>query len=73
MTGEAMTRVQTLLSYAVIAGALGLCELLARRRGGVTFTEFVSALTRWRRTRWVVLAAWLWLGWHLFVRVDSGG
>ena len=68
-----MTRVAILVSYAVIAGALVLRELLARRRGGVTFSGFVAALTHWRPTRWALLAAWLWLGWHLFARVDSHG
>ena len=68
-----MTRVLTLASYAAIAAALALYELLARRRGGVTFTSFVGALTQCRPTRWALLTAWLWLGWHLFVRVEFFG
>ena len=68
-----MTRAQTLVSYALIAGALAVCELVARRRSGVTFSRFVAALTQWRPARWALLAAWLWLGWHLFARVDALG
>jgi Family of unknown function (DUF6186) len=65
-----MTRLVTLLGYAVIAaGAVGL-ELAARRRGGVTFSDaLTTALGRWP-VRLVLLAGWLWLGWHVFVRVD---
>ena len=68
-----MTRLQTLVSYSVIGVALVFCELLAHRRGGVTFARFVTALTQWRPTRWTLVVAWLWLGWHLFARVDSQG
>jgi hypothetical protein len=27
---------------------------------------------RWRAGRWLVLAGWLWLGCHLFVRTGWG-
>ena len=68
-----MTRLQTLVSYALIGVALVLYDLVARRRGRVTFTRFAAALTHWRPTRWTLLAAWLWLGWHVFARVDALG
>lgn len=66
-----MTRLVTLLGYAVVAlGAVGL-EIAARRSGRfATFSEALAvALRRWP-SRVLLLAGWLWLGWHLFVRVD---
>ena len=66
-----MTRLATLLGYAVIAVcAVGL-EIAARRSERIpTFADALSvALRRWP-SRIVVQAGWLWLGWHLFVRVD---
>jgi hypothetical protein len=65
-----MTRALTLAGYAVLVlAALGL-ELAARARGRATFGDVVALALRRRPVRLVVLAAWLWLGWHLFVRVD---
>ena len=32
-------------------------------------TAAVSAVLRHRPARLVLLACWLWLGWHVFVRV----
>lgn len=66
-----MTRLVTMLGYAVLAVcALGL-EVAARRSGRLaTFANALSlALRRWP-LRVVLQASWLWLGWHLFVRVD---
>jgi hypothetical protein len=65
-----MTRLVTLLGYAVfLAGAVGL-ELAARRRSSGTFADALTFAVRWRPVRLVLLAGWLWLGWHIFVRVD---
>ncbi|MDP9386659.1 MAG: DUF6186 family protein [Actinomycetota bacterium] len=66
-----MTRLVTLGGYAVVAaGALGL-ELVARRSGRFpTFAEAVAVILRRLPLRVMVALAWLWLGWHLFVRVD---
>lgn len=66
-----MTRLVTLVGYGLLAlGAAGL-EVAARRFG--RFTSFGQVLTAGLR-RWpfrvLLLAGWLWLGWHLFVRVD---
>lgn len=44
--------------------ALGFLVWLA---GATLLTRF---RTRWRPARWVLLAGWLWLGWHLFVRAS---
>lgn len=66
-----MTRQQTLAGYAVIAVAVVAYQWSAWRRGDrATLGQFVATLATWRLTRWPLLAGWLWLGWHLFVRVD---
>lgn len=65
-----MTRDLTLAGYAVIALAVLAYQVSAwRRRDRVTFGQFVATLAAWPPTRWPLLAGWLWLGWHLFVRV----
>lgn len=64
-----MSRLVTLIGYALlVAVAIGL-EIAARRRGSGTFGDALTLTLRWRPARVVLLAAWLWLGWHLFVRV----
>ncbi len=66
-----MTRLVTLLGYGlIVACALGL-ELAARRSGRLaTFGQALDLILRRWPFRLVLLAGWLWLGWHLFVRVD---
>ncbi len=66
-----MTRLVTLWGYALVAaGALGL-ELVARRSAPIpTFGQALDAVLRRLPLRVLVCSAWLWLGWHLFVRVD---
>ncbi|MEO7837215.1 MAG: DUF6186 family protein [Acidimicrobiales bacterium] len=66
-----MTRLVTLLGYAIIAAcALGL-EVGARRLGRfATFGNALSVAVRRWPFRVVLQASWLWLGWHLFVRVE---
>lgn len=64
-----MTRAVTLAGYAVLLAAVVVLELRARRRGGTTFARAVAILLRSPLTRLALQAAWLWLGWHLFVRV----
>ena len=72
-----MNRGITLAGFVVLAAALVALELAARRarrkhrvRRTLTFGEFVVAVVRLSHVRWPVLVAWLWLGWHLFARVD---
>jgi hypothetical protein len=65
-----MTRVLTLVSYAVIVVAAVGLEITARRRGGATLGDALSVALRWWPLRVLLLAGWLWLGWHTFVRVD---
>jgi hypothetical protein len=67
-----MSRAVTLAGYAVLAAvAIGL-EIAARRgRGrGATLGEALDGLVRRWPVRLLVLAVWLWVGWHVFVRVD---
>ena len=66
-----MTRAVTLVGYVVaVVCALGL-ETIARRSGRLaTFGAALSRVMRHRAFRVLVQLGWLWLGWHLFVRVD---
>jgi hypothetical protein len=67
-----MSRTLTLLGYAVVAaGALAL-QVAGRRGLCATFGEALSAAVRRWPVRLLLVAAWLWLGWHVFVRVDWG-
>jgi hypothetical protein len=61
-----MSRELTLAGYAVIAAALVVYAVRGRTRP----TQALAWLTTRPATRWPLLAAWLWLGWHLFARVD---
>lgn len=64
-----MSRAVTLAGYAVIAAAMVACQVAAlagRRRA--TLGDAVAAATARPAGRLVVLAAWLWVGWHVFVR-----
>ena len=65
-----MTRAATLAGYAVLVAMLIACETVARRTGRVaTLERVISALAAWRAVRFLMLAGWLWVGWHVFVRV----
>ncbi|MGH9227884.1 MAG: DUF6186 family protein [Acidimicrobiales bacterium] len=65
-----MTRFVTLLGYTLLALAAVGAEVAARRRGSGTFGDALTLTLRTRPVRFLLLAGWLWLGWHLFVRVD---
>jgi hypothetical protein len=65
-----MTRTLTLLGYALVAAAAVGLEVAARRGVCATFGDAVSVAARRWPTRVLLLAGWLWLGWHIFVRVD---
>lgn len=68
-----MTRAWTLVGYAVAlsaAMALQVAGLVGRRVP--TAGEFMRWFTRLRAARWLLLAGWLWLGWHLFARAEHG-
>ena len=65
-----MTRFVTLVGYALLAVAVVGVEVAARRRGSGTFGDALTLALRSRLARFILLGAWLWLGWHFFVRVD---
>ena len=65
------SRAVTLVGYGILALAAVCVEVSARGSGRVgTFGQAVAALCRRLPLRLLLLAGWLWLGWHLFVRVD---
>ena len=61
------------VGWALIAAAALAWEWIGLRARGDEWPT-VSDLVRWAMRspvgRWVLFALWLWLGWHLFVRVD---
>jgi hypothetical protein len=64
-----MNRTVTVWGYAVLAVtalAYQSAGLLLRRTA--TIGQALIGLTRRRTGRVLLLAAWLWLGWHTFVR-----
>jgi hypothetical protein len=63
-------RAVTLAGWVVLAVAATAVELRARARPSrlVTLGTAVALALRIRFVRFATLAAWLWLGWHLFVR-----
>jgi hypothetical protein len=64
-----MTRTITLWGYAVLAVLVIAYETFALlRRRTMTFGQFVTTLKRLPAGRPLLLAAWLWLGWHTFIR-----
>jgi hypothetical protein len=66
-----MTHTQTLIGYVVLAVVIATIQLAGSRRGHPpTFGRVLAKLAAWPPGRWPLLAAWLWLGWHLFVRTD---
>ncbi len=69
MAGPTMSRTVTLWGYAVLtvaAVAYQAAGLL--RRQTATFGQAVRRLKAIPASRPVLLAGWLWLGWHIFVR-----
>jgi hypothetical protein len=65
-----MNRALTIAGYLVLAVSIVAYELRSRRRGTATFGDALRLLVRARAGRMLVLVAWLWLGWHLFARVE---
>jgi hypothetical protein len=65
-----MTRVITLCGFAVIAAAMMAAQLAALRgRRVARLGAALRVLMRAGVGRALLVSAWLWLGWHLFVRV----
>ncbi|HEY5984924.1 MAG TPA: DUF6186 family protein [Streptosporangiaceae bacterium] len=64
------TRGVTIGGFIVIAAAMVLLELYARRPGSrvPTVGDWLGYLMRPRVGRVLVLLGWWWLGWHYFAR-----
>jgi hypothetical protein len=68
-----VSRTTTLVGYGVIAAAIigyQLASVVWRR--ALTIGQAASVVAGRRPGRWLLLAGWLWLGWHLFVRSHAG-
>lgn len=64
-----MTRSVTLAGFAVLVALILSYQAHGLvRRTTPTLADALAAITRTRPGRPLLLAAWLWLGWHLFVR-----
>ena len=64
-----MTRTITLVGYAVLGAALLAYQTLGLLLGRMaTLGQALGRLRHSRAGRPFLLVAWLWLGWHLFVR-----
>ncbi len=68
-----MSRTITLAGYAMAALLLaGLQVASVASRRFPSIGQAAAVVTRRRAGRYLVLAGWLWLGWHLFVRSSAG-
>jgi len=66
-----MTRELILAGYVAVVAADVALEAAERHRGTTaTLGATLSAVLRRRPARLLLLAGWLWLGWHVFVRVN---
>jgi Family of unknown function (DUF6186) len=64
------TRAVTIVGFVVVIAGLVTLEILGRRKIGriPTLGEWLGFVMRRRGGRAVILAGWLWLGWHYFAR-----
>ena len=64
------TRVITIIGFCTVIAALAVLEIVARRPGSrvPTLGEWLGYLMRQKTGRVLLLAGWLWLGWHYFSR-----
>lgn len=64
-----MSRTITLAGYCLFAAALAGLQLTSLVSGRTpTIGQVASMIASRRSGRLLLLAGWLWLGWHLFVR-----
>ena len=69
-----MSRTVTLVGYAVLAALIAGCQAAALLWGWLpTIGQAAGRVVSRRVGRWLLLGAWLWAGWHLFVRSHAGG
>jgi hypothetical protein len=68
-----MTRTVTIAGYGLLLTGLAVFQLagVVWRRTS-TLGQALAVVTGRRAVRWLVLAGWLWLGCHLFVRTGWG-
>ena len=64
------TRVITIIGFCTVIAALVILEIVARRPGSrvPALGEWLGYLMRPKTGRFLLLAGWLWLGWHYFAR-----
>jgi hypothetical protein len=64
------TRVITIIGFCVVIAALVVLEIIARRPGSrvPVLGEWLGYLMRPKAGRFLLLAGWVWLGWHYFSR-----
>jgi Family of unknown function (DUF6186) len=64
------TRVITIIGFSVVIAALAVLEIVARRPGSriPPVGEWLGYLMRPKAGRFLLLAGWVWLGWHYFSR-----
>jgi hypothetical protein len=63
------SRTATFVGYGVILAMIIVwATLAARHPRWLSLSDAVTALTRTRTARVLVVVAWIWLGWHLFAR-----
>lgn len=68
-----MSRELTVIGYLVLAAVAAGMELAARLSGRLpTLGDAVGAANRSPAGRWLTIAAWVWAGWHFFVRAQWG-
>jgi hypothetical protein len=61
--------VLNLVIWALLALCLAAWQTFtARSPAQPSFGDLVRHARRWLLVRWLLLAGWAWLGWHLFVR-----
>ncbi len=64
------TQAITIIGFVAVIAALVTLEILGRRKIGriPTLSQWLGYVMRARAGRALVLAGWLWLGWHFFAR-----
>ena len=63
------SRTATFVGYGtILALVIVWAAFAARRANWMTLPGAVSAITRRRAVRVIVVVGWVWLGWHLFAR-----
>lgn len=65
-----VTRVITIVGFAIVILALFVLEFLGRRKNSriPTLGQLLGYVMRPWAGRFLILLGWLWLGWHYFSR-----